>query len=77
MKKISLQTLNGCIFLGITLGFYILDCDLLTYLTALPCILSVYKLIMEKHSKWTYVQSILMLLCWALLAYTTLTSADH
>ena len=68
----KIETINGCIFWGTALGYYLFDWDLLIYLTSLLCIFSIYKLIIEKHSKYTYICSVLMLLYWAYPAYMTL-----
>lgn len=70
--KMEIGTVNGCIFWGTSLGYYIFDWELLIYLTSLFCIFSIYKLIKEKYRKRMYICSILMLLYWAYPAYMTL-----
>gem|GEM_PF-321598 len=56
----SIYSINGCIFLGTSIG-YLFKIESITYATSIFCIIAIYKLLKTKYKKVTYIYSILMI----------------
>ena len=71
LNAISLRTLNGCIFLGTTIG-RVSHLNWLIYVTAVFVIYTLVHLVCRKYHLGTYVYTFLMLLYYFLTLYYVL-----
>ncbi len=67
----SLQTINGCIFLGMSIG-RLLHLDSIIYLTTIFSVWAIYMLFRGDYHWKMYVFTILMVLCHGFWVYYTI-----
>lgn len=68
MNSMSIQTVNGCIYIGTSLG-NIFHIAYLTYSMSVFCIISIYILLNSKHKIVTYLYSVMMIIYYGMSLY--------